>query len=130
MLPFPVDVQLDCDDKTMVQPDVIVVCDHDKIIDRCIMGAPDFVVEILSTSTMKKDMFLKLDKYQNAGVREYWMVDAKKGRVITYFFEEDSAPVIYGMDAKIPVKIFDGELEIDFGEIQEYLKSYGNLGEE
>lgn len=130
VLPSPVDVQLDCDDKTMVEPDVIVVCDQDKIIDRCIMGAPDFIVEVLSTSTMNKDMFLKLKKYENAGVREYWMVDAKKQRIITYFFEEDSAPVIYGIDSKIPVKIWSGELEIDFGEIQEYLKSYGNLERE
>ena len=43
----PLDVQLDCDNKTMVQPDVIIVCDRDKIINRCVYGAPDFVIEVL-----------------------------------------------------------------------------------
>ena len=71
----PIDVQLDCDDKTMVQPDVIVVCDREKIQNRCIFGAPDFVAEVLSESTRKKDLVLKLNKYMTAGVREYWLVD-------------------------------------------------------
>ena len=61
----PVDVQLDCDDKTMVQPDLIIVCDPKKIDKKCIAGAPDFIVEILSESTRKKDMTLKLAKYRN-----------------------------------------------------------------
>ena len=74
----PIDVQLDCDDKTMVQPDVIVVCDREKIQNRCIYGAPDFVVEVLSKSTRKKDLVLKLNKYMTAGVREYWLVNPDK----------------------------------------------------
>ena len=118
----PMDVQLDCDDKTMVEPDVLIVCDRDKIIGRCIYGAPDFVVEVLSPSTRKKDITIKLEKYQKAGVREYWMVDLKKERIITCFFEEDIHPVIYGMDAEIPVKIYEGQLKIPFGEITESLE--------
>lgn len=119
----PVDVQLDCDNKTMVQPDVIVICDKGKLLERCVMGAPDFVIEILSPSTRKKDGFLKLQKYANAGVREYWMVDIKKERVITYFFEEDDVvPVIYVFDHEVPVRIFDGELKIDFRTIRETLR--------
>lgn len=117
----PVDVQLDCDNRTMVQPDIVVLCDRDKMIDRCIMGAPDFVVEILSPSTREKDVFLKTAKYRNAGVREYWMVDLKKERVITYYFEDDEIPAIYGLDAVIPVRMYDGELEIDFAEVKEDL---------
>lgn len=54
-LPSPVDVQLDCDDRTMVEPDIVVVCDWDKIINRCIYGAPDLVMEVLSPSTLRKD---------------------------------------------------------------------------
>lgn len=53
----PMDVQLDCDDKTMVQPDVMVICGRDKITRKCIYGAPDLAVEILSDSTKKKDMY-------------------------------------------------------------------------
>lgn len=110
----PADVQLDSDNRTMVQPDVFVVCDKDKLFDRCVVGAPDFVIEVLSPSTGQKDGFLKLQKYQDAGVREYWMVDTQKEKVVTYCFEEEIFPVLYGFDAEIPVKIFGGELKIDF----------------
>ena len=117
----PLDVQLDCDDKTMVQPDVLVVCDRDKIIRRCIYGAPDLVVEILSPSTRKKDMFVKLGKYMDAGVREYWMIDPDQKKVIVYDLEHEELPALYGFDAKVPVGIFDGECEVDFHEIYEYI---------
>ena len=86
------------------------------------MGAPDFVVEILSPSTRKKDAFLKLKKYMCAGVREYWMIDLEGSRIVTYFFEDDEFPVIYGMDQKVPVRLYGGELEIDFGQISEELR--------
>ncbi len=109
----PVDVQLDCDDKTMVEPDVIIVCDRSKIIRRCVYGAPDFVMEVLSKSTKKKDMFIKLNKYLNAGVREYWIVDPDKKTVMIYDFEHDDYR-ISGFDDKIPVAVLNGECVIDF----------------
>ena len=115
------DVQLDCDDRTMVQPDVLVVCDRDKIIKRCIYGAPDFVVEILSPSTKRKDGIIKLSKYISAGVREYWIVDPDKKQVVVYDFQKEDYPVIYGFGGEIPVGIFDGECRIDFAEIYEYM---------
>ena len=65
----PCDVQLDRDDKTMVQPDVLIVCDRSKITKERIIGAPDFIVEVLSESTKKKDMTIKLNKYSDAGVK-------------------------------------------------------------
>lgn len=122
-MPFiaPMDVQLDCDDKTVVQPDVMVVFDREKIHQQRIYGAPDFVIEILSQSTKKKDMFIKSQKYMNAGVREYWIVDPDKKKVIVYDFENDDYPVIYGFDTKIPVSIFDKTCSIDFGTIKEYI---------
>ncbi len=118
----PLDVQLDCDNKTMVQPDVVIVCDRDKIIERCVYGAPDFIIEVLSKSTKKKDSVIKLNKYLNAGVREYWMIDPVKKTVIVYDFEHDEYPVIYGFDAKVPVGIWDGDLEIDFAEVYEQVR--------
>ena len=123
-IPFaaPVDVQLDCDDRTMVQPDVLVVCDRDKIIKRCIYGAPDFVVEVLSPSTKRKDGIIKLSKYISAGVREYWIVDPDKKQVVVYDFQKEDYPVIYGFGGEIPVGIFDGECQIDFAEIYEYMR--------
>lgn len=117
----PLDVQLDCDDKTMLQPDVLIVCDRKKIRKGVIYGAPDLVVEILSGSTKRKDMTVKLAKYAAAGVREYWMVDPDKKKVIVYEMEDDLNVSIFGFDHEIPVRIFGGECMVDFKEIWEYV---------
>ena len=117
----PLDVQLDCDDKTMLQPDLMVVCGGDKTKEWGIWGAPDFVLEILSPSTKKKDMVLKYRKYKEAGVREYWLVDPEGEIVLTYFFDDEGKTGVYGFDSKIPVWIYNGELEIDFTEIAKWL---------
>lgn len=118
----PIDVQLDCDDKTMVQPDVIVICDRDKILNRCLYGAPDFVVEVLSASSTKRDTAIKLRKYKEAGVREYWMIDPDKKKVIVYDLAKSEIPKVYGFDSRVPVGIFGGECEIDFAEIYEEIR--------
>ena len=117
----PIDVQLDCDDKTMVQPDVIIVCDRDKVINRCVYGAPDFVIEVISKSSTKRDSVIKLNKYMNAGVREYWIIDPIRQKVIVYNFEEENYPIIYGFDSKIPVSIWHGEVKIDFNEVYDHI---------
>jgi len=117
VLVSPVDVQLDQDERTMVQPDVVVICDRDKVIHRCIYGAPDLTMEVLSPSTAKKDQVIKTEKYCKAGVREYWMIDIERRRVVVYDFENHSSPVIYGIDQPIPVQIFSGNCQIDFGRI-------------
>jgi len=119
----PVDVQLDCDDRTIGQPDVLVLCDKSKYTSARIVGAPDFVVEILSKSTRSKDMYTKLYKYRNAGVREYWIVDPDKKRVLVWEFEKDDYG-IYGFRDKIPVGIYDGELVIDFSIIDDYIDGW------
>lgn len=78
----PIDVLLpeqgQDDDETgnVVQPDIVVVCDPDKLANgRYIRGAPDLVVEILSPSTMKKDVSEKFELYERSGVREYWIIE-------------------------------------------------------
>jgi len=121
----PCDVQLDCDDKTMVEPDMFVLCDRKKNKTRCIYGAPEFVLEVLSKSTSRKDRTLKHFKYANAGVREYWIVDPFKEQVIVYLFESgqneedyDEEIHIYTFNDKIPVEIYKGKLEIDFNRIK------------
>lgn len=116
----PRDVQLDPgDDKTIVQPDILIVCDRNKITDRCIIGAPDFIAEILSPSTREKDLHLKAAKYACSGVREYWIIDPEKRIVLVYFFAESRFPACYTFADTIPVEIWTGQLRIDFGEISE-----------
>ena len=117
----PLDVQLDCDNRTMVQPDVMILCDDEKNTNKNIYGAPDFVLEVISPSTKRKDCFLKLQKYMDAGVREYWILDPYKEKVMIYFFEEDAFPLICGLDKPIPVRIYHGELAIDPKHIMGYI---------
>lgn len=118
----PVDVQLDCDEKTMVQPDVLVVCDCEKIVPIHVYGAPDRIMEILSPATRKIDMNIKHSKYAAAGVREYWLIDPDKKKVVVYDLENEELPVVYGFENRVPVGIFQEECEIDFSEIYESVK--------
>ncbi|MBQ2640778.1 MAG: Uma2 family endonuclease [Lachnospiraceae bacterium] len=132
-MPFiaPADVRLDRDDDTMLVPDVFVVCESDepKLSDEgYIDGAPDLVIEVLSPSTRKKDMFIKLEKYRNAGVREYWIVDLQKEKVIVYLFGEEPDIGLYGFDSRIPVGIYGGDCQIDFTEVVRNLKMAERLG--
>ena len=125
-VPFiaPADVRLDIlkDDRTMVQPDVFIVCDEEKIKEgKNTKGAPDFVVEVLSQSTRKKDMTKKLQKYSDAGVREYWIIDPKNGQVLVYDFEHDCDMKVYSFADKVPVNIYDGKLVIDFPHMPKYI---------
>ena len=111
----PCDVQLDMDEYTMVQPDVLVICDRAKLDPKRCFGAPDLVIEVLSPSTKKKDMGLKCHKYMSAGVREYWLVDPGRRLVMVYNFMEgdDMFPRIYGPEEQVPVAIWEGRLVID-----------------
>lgn len=118
----PADILLDRDDRTAVQPDVFVICDRSNITRQHGMGAPDLVIEVLSPSTKKKDMNLKRDKYQRAGVREYWMIDPDKQKVIVETFEGEQDITIYSFTNKIPVHIFQDNCEIDFAQIYEQVK--------
>ena len=117
----PLDVQLDCDNKTMVQPDVVIVCDRNKFKKGRVFGAPNLVVEVLSESTKRKDIFIKGNKYFNAGVKEYWLVDPIKKRIHVYMFEEDEFPTMYTFEHKVPVGIWNNECEVDFAEIYDYI---------
>ena len=118
-MPFiaPTDVQIDCDDKTMVQPDVFIVCDKSKITKARIVGAPDLIVEVLSPSNFLMDLVIKLTKYKSAGVREYWVVVPEEKVVIVYNFEKSVDPVNYTFDDKVPINIWNGKCKIDFKEI-------------
>ncbi|WP_454981849.1 Uma2 family endonuclease [Capnocytophaga granulosa] len=75
---------------TIVQPDLCVVCDLEKIDGRGCVGVPDLVVEILSPSNSRKDLKDKYEIYQEAGVPEYWIVDADDKAIYRYVLEGDT----------------------------------------
>ena len=96
-------------ERTVFLPDVVVVCDRKKIGNRSYEGAPDFIVEILSPSTARMDKKLKYDKYQKAGVKEYWIVDPDKNLVEANLLAGDKyTTTIYTENDKAPVHILDG----------------------
>jgi len=72
---------------TVVQPDICVICDPAKIDLRGCLGAPDLLVEIVSKSTIKKDINEKFNLYEAAGVREYWIVFPSDKFVAVYYLE-------------------------------------------
>lgn len=112
----PCDVRLDQDNYTMVQPDLLVICEELDFLNlKRLEGAPALVAEVLSPESRSRDMILKLYKYKNAGVREYWIVDPHSKTVTVHRFDkEDCNPVTYTFQDKIPVGISDGMCTIDF----------------
>ncbi len=117
----PLNVQLDCDDHTKLQPDILIVCDKEKLREECVFGAPDFVCEVLSPSDSANHVMRKRSKYLEAGVREYWEVNIKKRTVTVYYFEEDEEPCTYTFNDKVPVRIYKDKLKINFKEINAQL---------
>jgi Uma2 family endonuclease len=105
--------------ETVVQPDIVVVCDHNKLDDRGCKGAPDLVVEILSPSTSKKDMQEKLFLYQRVGVMEYWVIHPSDKTVMVFQLDnqgEYGRAKMYAADDKIDVPLL-GNLVIDLAEV-------------
>ena len=74
---------------TVVQPDICIICDPAKIDKRGCIGAPDLIVEILSTSTAKYDLNEKFDLYQESGVKEYWVVFPSDKAIMLFVLGED-----------------------------------------
>lgn len=113
----PVDVWLDQDEYTMVQPDLLIICDEKKSNGRRINGAPDWVMEVTSPGTQYRDFLLKLNKYMNAGVKEYWIVDTGNDRVLVYHnMNGDFGVETYTFADRVPVGIYP-DLTVDFQEL-------------
>ncbi|MBR4027816.1 MAG: Uma2 family endonuclease [Lachnospiraceae bacterium] len=112
----PFAVFLNQNNKTYVEPDISVICDKNKLTEKGCNGAPDWIIEIVSPSTRENDYGIKLFKYCNAGVREYWIVDPIKNRIMVYIFDNKTSMNEYTFADKIKVGIYD-DLEIDFSEI-------------
>lgn len=114
--PAPFAVKLREDRKTIVEPDISVICDKNKLTDRGCTGAPDWIIEIVSPSNSSHDYILKLNLYANAGVREYWIVDPAKERTTVYRYEEDAAPMVIPFNHVIQVGIYS-DLRITISEL-------------
>ena len=101
--------------KTVVQPDISVICDPSKLDIRGCKGSPDLIVEVLSPATARKDVKEKFLRYERAGVREYWIADPA-GRTVTVYRLSEAGlfgrPGVYGEEERIKVGMFDG-LEIE-----------------
>lgn len=110
----PIDVRLfpqkDNTDNTVVQPDLLVVCDTSKIAAEGIIGAPDFIIEILSPGTKMCELNVKWDLYLKAGVREYWIVGKESVIKLVNVNGNWDEFVLYIKDteSREPVTIFDG----------------------
>ena len=102
---------------TLLEPDITVVCNPDKLDKYGCKGAPDMVIEILSPSTRRHDLAVKYRLYQRAGVREYWIVDPD-GKTVQVFRLEDGfygAADVYTAGA-VPVGIWE-DFSIDLSQV-------------
>ncbi|MEO1218724.1 MAG: Uma2 family endonuclease [Bacteroidota bacterium] len=120
-LPLPQEKQKGKKVDTVVQPDICVVCDLSKIDESGCLGAPDWVIEILSKGTASKDLNEKFELYQHAGVKEYWIVHPHEATVLPYRLNKDgkyeslrAAP--FSSEEKVPLGVFPG-FEVDLKEV-------------
>ncbi|GHT64799.1 hypothetical protein FACS1894110_05210 [Spirochaetia bacterium] len=103
---FPKD---DLSDDTVVEPDIVVVCDHSKLDDQGCNGAPDLVIEILSPSNTQRDRIVKFRKYLAAGVREYWVVDpVQKTAEVHILNKGQYVTTVYDAADEVPVTVLPG----------------------
>ena len=116
--PAPFDVRFpgkkytkDSDITTVVQPDLSIVCDLSKIDERGCVGAPDLIVEVLSGGNSKKEIKLKYELYQEAGVKEYWIVYPAEQSVAVFLLNKKGAykgATLYAGNDKIQSKAISG----------------------
>lgn len=123
----PSPVTWEDDDRTEIQPDIQIRCLKKGKSKESSGVEVRLVVEVLSPSTAINDCTIKLRKYMTAGVKEYWIVDTDKRRVMVYCFDEDALPLQYSFDGNIPVGISGGQCSIDFGSISKRLDEASRL---
>ena len=116
----PFDVLLNDNPLTIVQPDLMIICDKNKLDGKRCNGAPDFIIEIVSPTNASDDYIKKLYYYKNAGVREYWIVDPRRKTIIVNYFEEDILNIPYTFESTVKVNIYD-DLYVNFSDISKAL---------
>lgn len=117
----PFDVRLPVGDETdeaietVVQPDIVIICNRDQLKERGSKGSPSLIVEVISPSSAQKDTVEKFNLYERAGVKEYWIVRPEEKTVMVFTLGEDKKygrPQMYSGDNEVKVRIFD-DLTID-----------------
>ena len=104
--PAPFAVYIKKDKRNYVEPDIIVICDEDRLEEKGCQGAPDWAIEVASPSSKKMDYERKVKLYREAGVREYWIVDAKEETVTVYDFEHGKEAARYAFHEPVNAGIF------------------------
>ena len=122
----PFDVRLtrsvgvgDAQIQTVVQPDIFVVCDQSKLDERGCLGAPDWIIEIVSPGNLKHDTKTKFDLYEEAGVQEYWVVFPGEKTILTYVLDANGRYQIaaeYAEPGPMPVATLPG-LAVEWSEV-------------
>jgi len=104
--------------KNIFQPDILVGCDKDKMTDRGYEGTPEFIAEVVSKSTARNDYVTKLNRYMEFGVKEYWIVDPERNKILVCLNGGDKPPITYeySFEDCVQANIFK-DLYIDFREI-------------
>ncbi len=120
VFPAPFDVKLNDNPLTIVQPDIMVICDKNKLDGKRCNGAPDFIIEIVSPGNPADDYIRKLYYYKNYGVREYWIVDPQRKSVTINYFEGNLLNIPYTFNSIIKVNIYE-DLYINFSDIDKML---------
>ena len=106
---LPDGFQNDDEIKTIIQPDISVFCDEDKLDDKGAVGAPDLVIEILSPSTAAKDLREKFFLYEKVGVKEYWIIDPANETLTVFNLDLNGKyprGKVYAGEDKVKVGIF------------------------
>ena len=105
----PFAVYLNNDNYTKVEPDIVVVCDKSKLTDKGCNGAPDLIIEILSPSSLRRDKITKFNKYLDAGVREYWIIEPESKIASVYLLKNgEYFAKSYSETDTISVNVLDG----------------------
>lgn len=126
--PAPFHVVLDVesrkeeDAENVFEPDITIVCDISKLDDAGCKGVPDMIVEIISPSTARRDKIVKFNKYEQAGVKEYWIIEPQE-KILSVFTLQDNQrygrPNLYSDEHQVEVAIFD-DLMIDLQKVFSY----------
>ena len=111
-------------EKDFFIPDFAVVCDPGKVKGPYIVGAPDFILEVVSPSSARRDKLTKTDRYERMGVREYWILDILHRQLITYDYQGEITIRVQGLSGKTGLSLFGGRPEIDLDELRKIIELF------